>query len=163
MFATTEETNSANTGCGSHWGINPFLFYGESEAVECWNGIGGEMVLARKCQAAAGKPRGTGTQAKSVNPGKAKLIAAVDKKVGENSEDIAQKLIDSVKKGDWTGARLLYAMADGLIDCENQEVVSQLFSYAQTLTSEQQLTDAEAEAAAKREQDESELATASRG
>jgi hydroxypyruvate isomerase len=112
------------------------------------------MVLAKKWQAAAGKPRGTGAQAQAINPGKAKLIAAVDKKVGENSETIAQKLIDSVKNGDWTGAKLLYAMADGLIDCENKEVVSQLISYAQTLETERQLTDTEAEAAAKREQDE---------
>jgi hydroxypyruvate isomerase len=112
------------------------------------------MVFARKWQAAAGKPRGTGAQAQAINPGKAKLIAAVDKKVGENSETIAQKLIDSVKNGDWTGAKLLYAMADGLIDCENKEVVSQLISYAQTLETERQLTDTEAEAAAKREQDE---------
>jgi hypothetical protein len=116
------------------------------------------MVLARKWQAAAGKPRGTGAQAQAINPGKAKLIAAMDKKVGENSDKIAQMLIDTVTNSDWTGAKLLFAMADGLIDCENAAVVSTLYSYAQTLESERQLTNAEAEAAAKREQDESELA-----
>jgi hypothetical protein len=120
--------------------------------VEERDGIGGEMVLARKWQATAGRPRGTG--AKSVNPGKAKLIVAMDKKVGENSETIAQKLIDTVIANDWTGAKLLFALADGLIDCENQEVVSQLCSYAESLKSEHQLTDEEAEAMAKTEQNE---------
>jgi hypothetical protein len=110
------------------------------------------MVLARKWQAAAGRPRGTGAQA--VNPGKAKLIVAMDKKVGENSDKIAQKLIDTVLSNDWTGAKLLFALADGLIDCENQEVVSQLCSYAEKLASERQLTGDEVDAAAKREQDE---------
>jgi len=107
------------------------------------------MVLSRKWQAAAGKPRGTGAQA--VNPGKAMLIKAMDRKFGENSEKIAQKLIDTVLGNDWTGAKLLYAMADGQIDCENVAVVSTLYSYAQTLGSEQQVaadgtteTDAEA-------------------
>ena len=89
------------------------------------------MVLSRKWQAAAGKPRGTGAQA--VNPGKAMLIKAMDRKFGENSEKIAQKLIDTVLGNDWTGAKLLYAMADGQIDCENVAVVSTLYSYAQTL------------------------------
>ena len=105
--------------------------------------------MSRKWQAAAGKPRGTGAQA--VNPGKAMLIKAMDRKFGENSEKIAQKLIDTVLGNDWTGAKLLYAMADGQIDCENVAVVSTLYSYAQTLGSEQQVaadgtteTDAEA-------------------
>lgn len=126
--------------------------------MECWNGIGGEMVLARKWQAAAGKPRGTGAQAQAINPGKAKLIAAVDKKVGENSDKIAQKLIDTVINDDWTGAKLLFALADGLIDCENVAVVNQLCSYAESLASEQQLTGDEIEASTQTEQDESELA-----
>jgi hypothetical protein len=138
-------------------GIPPFPFYGaEYAAVKDWDGIGGEMVVVRKWQAAAGKPRGTET--KAVNPGKAKLIVAMDRKFGENSEEIAQKLISTVLAGDWTGAKLLCALADGQIDCENVAVVSTLYSYAQTLKSEQQLTDAEAEAAAKTELDEGELA-----
>jgi hypothetical protein len=120
-------------------GITPFPFYGaEYAAVKDWDGIGGEMVVARKWQAAAGKPRGTET--KAVNPGKAKLIAAVDKKVGENSDKIAQKLIDVALASDWTGAKLLFALADGQINCEDPVVMSQLCSYAEGLKSERQLT-----------------------
>ena len=120
-------------------GITPFPFYGaEYAAVKDWDGIGGEMVVARKWQAAAGKPRGTET--KAVNPGKATLIKAMDRKFGENSEKIAQKLIDTVLGNDWTGAKLLYAMADGQINCEDPVVMSQLCSYAEGLESERQLT-----------------------
>jgi hypothetical protein len=97
------------------------------------------MVLAKKWQATTSKPRGTGTQVKAVNPGKAQLIAVVDKKVGENSEKIAQKLIDTVLESDWTGAKLLFALADGLIDCENPAVMRQLCTYAEKLGAEQQV------------------------
>jgi hypothetical protein len=120
------------------------------------------MVLARKWQAAAGKPRGTGAQAQAINPGKAKLIAAVDKKVGENSDEMAKKLIEGFLKGNVTSIKLLFELADGNIDCENMPELSRVCSYAQTLTSERQSTDEEVEAAAQTEQDESELATASR-
>jgi hypothetical protein len=41
---------------------------------------------------------------------------------------------------DWTGAKLLYAMADGQINCEDPVVMSQLCSYAEGLKSERQLT-----------------------
>jgi hypothetical protein len=120
------------------------------------------MVFARKWQAAAGKPRGTGAQAQAINKGKSKLNAAADKKVGTNSRKIVNALYDSLIKGNTTSAKLLFDLADGLINCEDPVVMSRLCSYAQKLETERQLTDAEAEAAAKREQDESELATASR-
>ncbi|HEY1209593.1 MAG TPA: hypothetical protein VGE85_09500 [Terracidiphilus sp.] len=126
--------------------------------MEGWDGIGGHMVWARKRLATIGKPHGTAT--KTVNPGKAKLIVEMDKKVGENSEKIAQKLIDTVLGNDWTGAKLLFALADGLINCEDPEVMSQLYSYAQTLESEQQVAaeTADAEEAKKGEQQVSESA-----
>jgi hypothetical protein len=117
------------------------------------------MVLAKKWQAAAGRPRGTGAQVKTVNPGKAQLIAAADKKVGKNSTRIVNALFNGlVKKGNATSAKLLFDLADGLINCEDPVVMSQLCSYAEKLKSEQQLTDKEADAAAKTEQDEGEPA-----
>jgi hypothetical protein len=123
--------------------------------VEGRDGIGGEMVFPRKWQAAAGKPRGTGTQAKAVNPGKAQLNAAADKTVGDNSDAIAKKLYESWEKdGDLTCIKLLFALADGLINCEDPVVMKQLCSYAESLESERQLTDAEAVAATKMELDE---------
>ena len=118
------------------------------------------MVWARKRLAATGKPHGTAT--KTVNPGKAKLIVEMDKKVGENSEKIAQKLIDTVLGNDWTGAKLLFALADGLINCEDPEVMSQLYSYANSLAEEKQVpaetADAEVTEKEKGEQQVSESA-----
>jgi len=126
--------------------------------VEGWDGIGGEMVFATKRQAAFGKPRGTGVQPQAVNPGKAKLHAAADQTVGENSKEIAQTLLNSWRaKGDLTCAKMLFALADGRINCEDPVVMKQLCSYAATLASEPQLTEAEVAAIAEKEQDEGEL------
>jgi hypothetical protein len=108
------------------------------------------MVLARTRQA-AGKPRGTGTQVKAVGKGKALLIAAVDKEIGEKSDVMAKKLIAGFLKGSVTSMKMLLALADERIDCENLVVMSQLCSYAETLEAEQQLTAGEAEAAEKTE------------
>ncbi|MGA3160798.1 MAG: hypothetical protein ABSC77_06235 [Terracidiphilus sp.] len=95
------------------------------------------MVFSRTRQAAAGKPRGTET--KTVNPGKAKLNAVADKKVGKSSVRIVNALFKSLIKGNATSAKLLFDLADGLINCEDPVVMSQLCSYAQTLESEQQV------------------------
>jgi len=137
-------------------GITPFPFCGENNAVECRNGIGGEMVLARKWQAAAGKPRGTGAQTKAVNPGKAQLNAEADKKVGEERTKIVDALYNSlINCKNMTSAKLLFDLADGLINCEDPVVMSQLSSYAESLKSEQQVTDEEVDAMAETEPDES--------
>jgi hypothetical protein len=120
-------------------GNPPFPFYGaEYAAVKDWDGIGGEMVVARKWQAAAGKPRGTET--KAVNPGKAMLIAALDKKIGEKSGEMADKLVNDFLAGKETSMKMLNALADELINCEDPVVMSQLCSYAEGLESERQLT-----------------------
>jgi len=132
------------------WGITPFPFCGECGAVEERDGIGGEMAVARKWQAAGGKSRGTGAQVRAVNPGKAMLIAEADKTLKKESAKIVKALLESlIECKNATAAKLLFDLADGLIDCENQEVMSQLCSYAASLGSEQQLgadaADAEAE------------------
>jgi hypothetical protein len=112
--------------------------------------------VARKWQAAAGRSRGTET--KTVNPGKAKLIADADKKVRENSTDIVNALYASLIAGNATSAKLLFDLADGLINCEDPVVMSQLCSYAQKLESERQVAAEEAETAMAAEQNEGKLA-----
>jgi hypothetical protein len=122
------------------WGITPFPFCGECGAVEERDGIGGEMVVARKWQAAGGRSHGTGTQVRAVNPGKAMLIAAADKKLKEESTAIVNALCNGlIKKGNATSAKLLFDLADGLINCEDPVVMGQLCSYAASLESEPQL------------------------
>lgn len=98
------------------------------------------MVMARERRAAAGQPRGTGTQAKAVNSGKAKLNAQADKKVGDNSAKIVDALYDSLIKGNATSAKLLFDLADGLINCEDEVVMEQLCSYAEKLALEPEWT-----------------------
>jgi len=139
-------------------GNHPLPFLRRLEDRGGRDGIGGEMVLAKKWQAAAGRPRGTGAQAKSINKGKSKLNAAADKTVGIHSVRIANTLYKSLLKGNVTSAKLLFDLADGLINCEDPVVMSQLCSYAETLATEKQLTDAEAEAAAQTERVEGEPA-----
>jgi hypothetical protein len=106
------------------------------------------MVWA-KARQGAGKPRGTGTQAQAINPGKAKLIAAVDKEIGEQCSEMAVKLVKDFLAGKATSMKVLCALADELINCENLAVVSELCTYALTLKTEQQVsadtTDEEAE------------------
>jgi hypothetical protein len=110
--------------------------------VEDRDGIGGEMVLARKWMAAAGRSRGTET--KTVNPGKAKLIVEADKKLRENSTKIVNALYNSlVEDKNATSAKLLFDLADGLINCEDPVVMSQLCGYVEKLEKDRQLTEAE--------------------
>jgi len=124
-------------------GIIPFSFCGECKSAGGWDGIGGQMVRTRTRLATAGKPHGTGT--KTVNPGKAKLNATADKKIKDNSTTIVNALYKGlVEKGNATCAKLLFDLADGKIDCENPEVVSQLYSYATSLDGEPQLSAEEA-------------------
>lgn len=120
----------------------PFLsFYGETcKAVEWWDGIGGEMVLARTRQAVAGGPRGTGAQQKKVSRGAAKLKAAADKKLEENSEAIAKSLLKSLLDGNVTCAKLLIALAEGQIDCEDEATVQRFYSLAEELGKEEKWT-----------------------
>lgn len=120
------------------------------------DGIGGEMVFSRTRQA-AGKSRGTGTQVKAVNPGKAKLIAAVDKEVGEKSDAMAKKLVADFLAGKETSMKMLCALADELIDCENMPELSRVCSRAQTLASERQLAADAIDEEAEKKLDESEV------
>lgn len=125
--------------------------------MEGWDGIGGEMVLAGMRKAAVGRPRGTGVQPQAVNPGKAKLNAQADMKLRDFSVTIVDALYDGlIKKGNMVSAKLLFALAEGRINCEDPVVMTQLCRYAATLASEEQVPDAEVEAMLEKELDESE-------
>lgn len=108
--------------------------------MEWWDGIGGEMELGRQRQAIQGKPRGSGAQKQTTSAGAAKLRTAADKKLEENSEQIAQSLLNSLLKGNATCAKLLIALADGEIDCEDEVVMRRVYSLAEELAAEPQWT-----------------------
>jgi hypothetical protein len=118
-------------------GITPFPFYGEERwAVRWWDGIGGQMVLGRQGQTVRKRSSGTGLEKKAVSRGTAKMAAAADKALEDNSKTITDALTENAKKGNATCAKLLLALADGLIDCEDEVVVQQLWTYAQQLGAE---------------------------
>ncbi len=94
------------------------------------------MVSARQRKAVQGKPRGTGAQKKTVSRGTAEMKAAADKTLAVNSKKIAKALLDKTLAGNSTSAKLLFALAEGQIDCEDETVVSQLRSMAEELASE---------------------------
>ena len=120
-------------------GITPFPFYGEEcEAADWWDGIGGQMVLGRQRQTVVKKPSGTGLEKKKVSRGTAKMAAEADKALEDNSNAITKGLTENAKKGNATCARLLLALADGQIDCEDEVVMERLCSYAEKLAAEPQ-------------------------
>ena len=64
------------------------------------------------------------------------MAVAADKALEDNSDAITKGLTESAKKGNATSARLLLALADGQIDCEDEVVMEQLSSYAEKLAKE---------------------------
>jgi hypothetical protein len=94
------------------------------------------MVLARQRQAVAKKPHGIVAYNKTYGRGTAQLRATADLYVEVFCEEIVQVLLDKTIGGNTTAARILFALAAGLIDCENQEVMQQLCSYADKLKAE---------------------------
>jgi hypothetical protein len=82
------------------------------------------------------KSFGTKLQKKKVSRGTAKMAAEADKALEEHGKEITKALRESAEKGNATCARLLLALADGLIDCEDEAVVESLWTYAQQLAAE---------------------------
>jgi hypothetical protein len=80
----------------------------------------------------------TGLQKKAVSPGTAKMSVAADKALKDNSDVITTALTVNAKKGNATCVKLLLALADGQIDCEDEVVMEQLCSYADKLAAEKQ-------------------------
>lgn len=91
------------------------------------------------------KPSGTGLEKKVVSRGTAKMKAAADKALEDNSKKITDALTESAIKGNATCTRLLLALADGQINCEDEVVMEQLCSYADKLAAERQWDGPEAE------------------
>jgi hypothetical protein len=54
------------------------------------------------------------------------------------SEEIALSLLDKTLGGNLTSAKLLFALAEGQINCEDQEMVQRLCTLAEKLASEPQ-------------------------
>lgn len=68
------------------------------------------------------------------------MAAEADKALEDNSSEITKGLTENAKKGNATCTRLLLALADGLINCENEVVMEQLCSYAEKLALEPEWT-----------------------
>jgi hypothetical protein len=81
------------------------------------------------------------------------LIAALDKKIGEKSGEMADKLVNDFLAGKETSMKMLNALADELINCEDPVVMTQLCGYAERLEKDRQLTEAEVEAEEKMRKD----------
>jgi hypothetical protein len=64
------------------------------------------------------------------------LKAAADKKLEEKSDEIAESLLRSLLDGNVTSAKLLIALAEGQIDCEDEAMVERLYSLAEELGKE---------------------------
>jgi hypothetical protein len=105
------------------------------------------MEQARQMQPVARKPHGRGAQKSVVNRGKAKMNAAADKALELNSVKIAKTLLKSTLGGNLTSAKLLFALADGQIDCEDEVVVQGIVSLAERLAAEPECSAEEIEAA----------------
>ena len=105
--------------------------------------------MARKKQAGRGNQRETGSQKKKASSGTAKLMTAVNKKLDESSDKIADSLYERLIDGNVKCGELLIALAEGWIDCEDEAVVQRLCSLAKELASEPEwegeLDEAEAE------------------
>ena len=129
---------------------SPFsLFSGQNaEAVEGWDGIGGEMVLARQRQAVQKKPRGAGAQKKTASRGTAKMKAAADKELGETARRLRNRCCEKLE-GQRYMRKAAFALAEGQIRLRGRAVVSRLLSMAERLASEPEwdgeLDEAEAE------------------
>jgi hypothetical protein len=73
------------------------------------------------------------------------MSVEADKALEEHGNEITKGLTESAKKGNATCARLLLALADGQIDCEDEVVMERLCSYAEKLAAEPQWEGSEAE------------------
>jgi hypothetical protein len=98
------------------------------------------MNVARQRQAVAGRSHGTGSGKKAVSRLTEKMKAAAGETLEENSETIADSLYLSMMGGSATNAKLLFALAEGQIDCEDGVVMERLCSLADKLASEKSWT-----------------------
>lgn len=108
------------------------------------------MVVAKQKRVAKKKPQETEAPKKAAGKGTAKMKAAADAALGEKCTEIAQALVDKTIAGNSMSARLLFSLAEGQTDCEEQPVAQPLCSLAKGLAAEPEwdgeLNEAEAEA-----------------
>ena len=114
------------------------------------------MELAGQRQTVVKKPYGARGQEQGVSRGRAKVNEASEMTLTENSEKIAKSLLDGILKGNAASAKLLFALAEGRIDCEDERTMQRLCSFAEKLASEPEWNDDEIEAAAEKGFDECE-------
>jgi hypothetical protein len=105
------------------------------------------MEQARQMQPVARKPHGRGAQKSVVNRGKASLNAAADKALKLNCEKITDALLNRTLGGNTTCAKLLFDLADGQIDCEDEVALQGFVSLAERLAAEPECTTKEIDAA----------------
>jgi hypothetical protein len=90
------------------------------------------MNFAKDGRAVAGRPRGTGAEKKN-SRGTTVITTAAGKSLEAFSEKIADSLLRSLMDGNATNAKLLFALAEGRIDCEDEVVMRQVYSLAEKL------------------------------
>lgn len=95
-------------------------------------------MIGRNSRTSAGKQTDKGGRKKSAKPSKAvnKLSKAVGKKVEENSEQIAQSLLDSTLQGHVLSARLLVSLAERPAEELEEAEQRRLISLAENLQDE---------------------------
>jgi hypothetical protein len=115
------------------------------------------MNFARERQAVAGRPRGAGAEKKS-SRGTTVITTTAGKNLEAYSEKIADSLLRSLMGGNATGAKLLFALAEGRIDCEDEVVMRQVYSLAEKLELEAPWTGTAVEAESESDLEEQEKA-----
>ena len=92
------------------------------------------MVVAKQKKAVQKKPGGK--QAAKVGRGTAKLKEAADKAIGEKFQQITDKLVEKTIAGNNTSAMLLFKLAEGSDEGEEETVTERRPSAAEELASE---------------------------
>ncbi|MGO9228534.1 MAG: hypothetical protein ACLQKA_04890 [Bryobacteraceae bacterium] len=73
------------------------------------------------------------------------MTAAAGKALETQGDNIAESLYQGLLDGDASLAKLLFALAEGQIDCEDEAVVGRFCSLAEKLAKEKQWTGTESE------------------
>jgi hypothetical protein len=116
------------------------------------------MIVARERRAVAGRPRGAGAKKKQSGRGTTEVTTAAGRALERNGEMITVSLLKGLLDGNVTIAKLLFALAEGQIDCEDEAVMRHVYSLAEKLDLEPPWTGSADEAEPERELAERERA-----
>jgi hypothetical protein len=97
------------------------------------------MNVARQKQAVAGRAHGTVAGKNGVSRGTAMMKSVAEKTLEKHGEKITGTLYQGMV-GSATRAKLLFALAGGQLDCEDEVVLECICSLAEKLASEQAWT-----------------------